>query len=65
VVRGRDAVVDRAAPFAGNIVDRVRRKSTILGGLHAWSLICMATAVSRNLGTLLTFRASEGLGETF
>ena len=54
-----------AAPFAGNIVDRIRRKSAILGGLHAWSLICMATAVSRNLGTLLTFRAAEGLGETF
>ena len=53
------------APFAGNIVDRVRRKSAILGGLHAWSAICMATAVSRNFGTLLTFRAAEGLGETF
>jgi MFS family permease len=54
-----------AAPFAGNIVDRIRRKSAILGGLHAWSAICMATALSRNLGTLLAFRAAEGLGETF
>jgi MFS family permease len=54
-----------ASPFAGNIVDRIRRKSAILGGLHAWSAICMATALSRNLGTLLTFRAAEGLGETF
>lgn len=54
-----------AAPFAGNVVDRVRRKSAILGGLHAWSAICMATALSRNIGTLLTFRAAEGLGETF
>ena len=54
-----------AAPFAGAIVDRVRRKSAILGGLQAWSLICMATAFSRNLGTLLAFRAAEGLGETF
>ncbi|HEV2444424.1 MAG TPA: MFS transporter [Candidatus Sulfopaludibacter sp.] len=53
------------APFAGNIVDRIRRKSAILGGLHAWSVICMATAFSRNLTTLLTFRAAEGLGETF
>src|SRR5215472_941773 len=53
------------APFAGAIVDRIRRKSAILGGLHAWSLICMATALSRNLGTLLAFRAAEGLGETF
>src|SRR5437588_633179 len=35
------------APFAGAVVDRVRRKSAILGGLHAWSLICLATAASR------------------
>src|SRR3990172_11528468 len=41
------------APFAGNIVDRVRRKSAILVGLHAWSLICMATALSRNFRHLL------------
>jgi MFS family permease len=53
------------SPFAGLIVDRVRRKSAILGGLHAWSIICMATALSRNLGTLLFFRAAEGVGETF
>ncbi len=53
------------APLAGAIVDRVRRKSAILGGLHAWSIICMATALSRNFGTLLFFRAAEGLGETF
>ena len=53
------------SPFAGNIVDRIRRKSAILGGLQAWSVICMATAVSRNFGNLLLFRAAEGLGETF
>jgi MFS family permease len=53
------------APFAGNIVDRVRRKSAILGGLHTWSVICMATALSRNFSHLLAFRAAEGLGETF
>jgi MFS family permease len=53
------------SPFAGHVVDRVRRKSAILGGLHTWSVICMATAVSRNLTTLLAFRAAEGLGETF
>jgi MFS family permease len=53
------------APFAGLIVDRIRRKSAILGGLHAWSAICMATAVSRTFGQLLFFRAAEGLGETF
>jgi MFS family permease len=54
-----------SAPFAGAIVDRVRRKSAILGGLHGWSLICMATAISRNFGTLLFFRGAEALGETF
>ncbi|MEK7406967.1 MAG: MFS transporter [Acidobacteriota bacterium] len=53
------------APLAGNIVDRVRRKSAILGGLHIWSLICVATALSRNFRHLLFFRAAEGLGETF
>jgi len=53
------------APFAGVIVDRLRRKSVILGGLHVWSAICMATAFSRNFGTLLFFRGAEGLGETF
>jgi MFS family permease len=53
------------APLAGAVVDRVRRKTAILGGLHAWSLICMATALSCNFGQLLCFRAAEGLGETF
>ena len=52
------------APFAGNIVDRVRRKTAILTGLETWSLICMATALSRNFTHLLFFRAAEGLGET-
>jgi MFS family permease len=54
-----------AAPFAGIIVDRVRRKSAILGGLQIWSVICLATALSRQFGHLLFFRAAEGLGETF
>jgi len=53
------------APFAGNVVDRIRRKLAILGGLHIWSIICMATAASRNFRHLLLFRAAEGLGETF
>ncbi|MGC8785433.1 MAG: MFS transporter [Armatimonadota bacterium] len=54
-----------AAPFAGNIVDRVRRKAAILGGLHIWSLICVLTATSRNFAQLFFWRAAEGLGETF
>ena len=53
------------APFAGNIVDRVRRVPAILGGLYAWSIICAATALSRTFPHLLMFRAAEGLGETF
>ena len=53
------------APLAGRIVDRVSRKNAILGGLHAWSLIAMSTALSRGFGQLLFFRAAEGLGETF
>ncbi len=53
-----------SAPFAGSIVDRVRRKTAILGGLRIWSLVCMATALSRNFAQLLFFRAAEGLGET-
>jgi MFS family permease len=53
------------APFAGMIVDRVRRKTAILGGLHAWSLICMATVLSSNFRHLFFWRAAEGLGETF
>ena len=47
------------------VVDRVRRKTAILGGLYAWSAICLATVVSRNFRQLFAFRAAEGLGETF
>ena len=41
------------------------RKTAILGGLHVWSVICMATALSQNFRHLFFFRAAEGLGETF
>jgi MFS family permease len=54
-----------AAPLAGMVVDRVKRKTAILGGLHAWSLICMATVLSTNFRHLFFWRAAEGLGETF
>ena len=54
-----------SAPFAGMVVDRVRRKTAIIGGLHAWSLICMATVLSTNFRHLVFWRAAEGLGETF
>ncbi|HWZ30483.1 MAG TPA: MFS transporter [Bryobacteraceae bacterium] len=52
------------SPVAGHIVDRVRRKTAILGGLHLWSAICIATAASRGFSGLLFFRAAEGLGES-
>jgi MFS family permease len=52
------------APLAGSVVDRIRRKSAIMGGLYVWSTICMATALSRTFGQLLFFRAAEGCGET-
>jgi MFS family permease len=54
-----------AAPLAGLVVDRVRRKTAILGGLYAWSVICLATVVARTFPQLFLFRAAEGLGETF
>jgi MFS family permease len=53
------------APFAGNIVDRIRRKTAVLGGLWVWSVICMLTALASNFKQLVFFRAAEGLGETF
>lgn len=58
------AVYGVCAPFAGLVADRVRRKAAILGGLRIWSIICMATAISRSFASLLVFRAAEGLGET-
>jgi MFS family permease len=50
--------------FAGFIVDRVSRKKAILGGLYAWSIICMSTAWTRGFRALFALRAAEGLGET-
>lgn len=53
-----------SAPLAGSMVDRIQRKTAILCGLEIWSLVCMATAMSRNFVQLLLFRGAEGLGET-
>jgi MFS family permease len=53
-----------SAPFAGAVVDRVSRRAAILLGLYVWSLICMATALSRQFWHLVFWRAAEGLGET-
>jgi MFS family permease len=54
-----------ASPFAGFVGDRFRRKSVILVGLYAWSLITSATAWCRNLAQFLVVRGLEGLGEAF
>lgn len=53
------------AMFAGLIVDRVRRKTAILGGLQAWSVICLCTGFVTGFRGLFVLRAAEGLGETF
>jgi MFS family permease len=53
-----------SGPFAGYLVDHIRRKTAILGGLELWSIICIFSALSRNFAQLLLFRASEGLGES-
>jgi predicted MFS family arabinose efflux permease len=52
------------SPFAGALVDRMRRSRAVVAGLHIWSLICAATAFAPNFPTLVTLRAAEGLGET-
>src|SRR5262245_28633649 len=54
-----------AAPFAGLVGDRFRRKTLIIGGLIFWSLITIATAVSTRYWHLVLFRALEGFGEAF
>jgi MFS family permease len=51
--------------FAGIVVDRVRRKSAVLGGLYLWSAICTVTAFFSSFRALFILRALEGLGETF
>lgn len=50
-------------PFAGFLVDRIRRKTAILGGLEFWSVICVLSALSHTFLQLFVFRAAEGLGE--
>src|SRR5579883_3067833 len=41
-------------PFAGYLVDRIQRKTSILTGLQIWSVICAATAFCRTFPQLLT-----------
>lgn len=53
------------SPFTGYTVDLLSRRLLIGAGLAFWSLICAATALSRNFVHLVFFRAAEGLGESF
>lgn len=52
------------SPFAGALVDRMRRSRAVIAGLHIWSIICAATAFAPNFSALVALRAAEGLGET-
>src|SRR5262245_44260161 len=54
-----------AAPLAGLVGDRFRRKTLVLAGLIFWSLITVATAFSKNYTQLVICRALEGFGEAF
>ena len=53
------------APVAGHVVDRVRRKTAIIGGLQCWSWICAATSLAGGLWSLVLLRAAMGLSESF
>jgi MFS family permease len=53
-----------AAPFAGYVVDRVRRKTAIVGGLEFWSFVCACTALAGRLWSLVVMRTAMGLGES-
>src|SRR5271156_5478195 len=45
-----------ASPFSGYSVDLLSRRLLITVGLTFWSLICAATALSRNFVQLVIFR---------
>ena len=50
-------------PLAGWLCDRLPRKTLVLGGLIAWSLVTALTAVCHTYGQLVLCRALSGLGE--
>ena len=54
-----------AAPLAGYIGDRVRRKDLILGGCLFWSFVTVTTGWCSRFWHFVTVRALEGFGETF
>jgi MFS family permease len=54
-----------SSPLAGQVGDRFRRKSLILGGLVVWSAVTWTTGFCRKWIEFVVVRATEGLGETF
>ncbi|HEV2498685.1 MAG TPA: MFS transporter [Terriglobia bacterium] len=52
------------SPLAGNLADRISRKTAILSGLCAWSGVCTGSAASVNFTQLVSFRGAQGLGES-
>jgi MFS family permease len=50
-------------PLAGWLCDRLPRKTLVLGGLIAWSLVTALTALCHSYGQLVLCRALSGLGE--
>src|SRR5438132_1088854 len=53
------------APFAGQVGDKLHRKSVILTGLYVWSLVTGFTAACSRGWQFMLVRGAEGLGETF
>jgi len=53
-----------SGPVAGLIVDRIQRRTAILGGLQFWSIVCALSALAHKFSHLIFFRAAEGLGES-
>jgi predicted MFS family arabinose efflux permease len=52
------------SPLAGRLVDRLRLKTSILGGLHLWSLISIATVYVRGHAGLLVARYVHGISQS-
>lgn len=52
------------APFAGYLVDRIRRTVAVVGGLELWSLLCALTVFAQSLWPLTILRCSMGIGES-
>jgi MFS family permease len=54
-----------AAPIAGFIGDRMRRKDLILGGFFFWSVITVTTGWAKKFWHFAVIRGLEGFGEAF